>query len=300
LSLLASSCELRHQIYWERALDQLLHLVGAEGAQTHVGAHGGQVEIDGEDESSGGQLGRFPLQELTVALHVLAELASCETNLLEVMVLCLLIKPKKPLESLDEGDGAGIVQGELESFENLLLQVDDVLLARAVLLGCGQKGKHAVEGGRDGLLKLGCHQHDCRTEQEQVGHGLALVKNDAEVAISETASQMSCLLLVLLLFAKVLHDCDQTFPVLIRKHANRLSLHVISNGKVLLAHTRVARLRVLCGKLSVSLWVVLQSIDVFKVDFWHVLLKFFHPAELHDLVRSHLEECNLFDLLVNG
>jgi len=54
-------------------------------------------------------LRRLPVKELAVALHILAKLAGCKPDLLEIVILLFLVKAEEALVPLEEGDGAGTV-----------------------------------------------------------------------------------------------------------------------------------------------------------------------------------------------
>ncbi len=86
------------------------------------------IEIQSESPGCCGDLRGLPVEELTVALHILAELSSCEPNLFEVMIGMFLVKAKNALEPLQEGNRSRIVQGELQSYQNFLFQVYQVFL----------------------------------------------------------------------------------------------------------------------------------------------------------------------------
>ena len=65
---------------------------------------------------------------------------------------------------------------------------------------------HAVEGRRDRLFKLGCHEHDGRTKKVEIGYWLALPEDATQVAIDDASRHMECLLFVLLLLVEFLDD----------------------------------------------------------------------------------------------
>ena len=79
-------------------------------------------------------MARLPVKELTITLHVLDELPSCEANLLEIAVTVLLVKSKNTLVPLDERNWPSVVDRELKLNQDFLFKVDDVLLDDTLLL----------------------------------------------------------------------------------------------------------------------------------------------------------------------
>ena len=88
---------------------------------------------------------RLPVKELAVALHILAKLAGCKPDLLEIVILLFLVKAEEALVPLEEGDGAGAMDLELQGNQDLFLKVNYILLRDVFLFSGGQKGKHSVE-----------------------------------------------------------------------------------------------------------------------------------------------------------
>jgi len=68
--------------------------------ETDLSRQRGNVDVDGEQESGCSELWGLEIEELAVALHVLAKLARSEAYLLEVVILRLLVDAKEPLEAL--------------------------------------------------------------------------------------------------------------------------------------------------------------------------------------------------------
>ncbi len=132
-----NSLQILEELFRLHALGQDLDLVSFESFKTHGRRNLRLIEIQRESEGSGSDLRGLPVEELTVALHVLAELASCEPNLFKVMIGMFLVKAKNALEPLQEGNRSRIVQGELQSYQNFLFQVYQVFLWGLILLRLG-------------------------------------------------------------------------------------------------------------------------------------------------------------------
>ena len=90
-------------------LDSLLNLLAFESSEADLRSDRRNVEVDGQNNGCSCEVRWFPVKELTISLHILAELSSSEANLLEIMIHFLLIKVEYALESLNEGQWSCIM-----------------------------------------------------------------------------------------------------------------------------------------------------------------------------------------------
>ena len=86
--------------------------IALEGSQANLRSKSAHVKVNCKYCGCSCDVRRFPVKELTIALHIFAELAGCKADLLEVMLLLLLINTENALESLYKGEWSSIVYRE--------------------------------------------------------------------------------------------------------------------------------------------------------------------------------------------
>ena len=101
------------------------------------------TQVEGKNQTGGGDLGGPVAQELLVSLHESAELAGHVSDLGRLLVIA--VDAEDELVPLKEGHNGRKVDGKLEGADDLLLKLNQGLFSHKQTLGISEEANHNVE-----------------------------------------------------------------------------------------------------------------------------------------------------------
>jgi len=144
------------------------------------------------------------------------------------------------------------VEIKLECEDDVLLQVNEVVLVVSDSLLFREQIDHSVEGWRNWLFNLCCHQERNGRKHCKVWCFLSFAGEECEVPVGDVASQVHSLLLVpILLLVQALNSRDHSVSLL-RGDAKLVGMsQIVSDDFILIKkHVVIAALRVFWCKLT--------------------------------------------------
>lgn len=113
------------------------------------------------------------------------------------VVVSLLRNSHKLSEPFQEGNWTWDNKLEVQSWDNVILKLDNLLLVDSLPVLIGNHVDHSLHGWRDGLLDLGCHKNDSDSKESNVPF-VKFAASEEQIPIKNIDREMVSLISVVL------------------------------------------------------------------------------------------------------